>query len=79
MDAKFKLYDVNGNYVGTFEELVELCGMTFLEILKETEENFKKDHYKVEECEECPEFEIYLCKGCKNCYRYDYCYSFDKK
>lgn len=79
MDAKFKLYDVDGNYVGTFEELVELCGMTFLEILKETDEKIKKDCYKVEEDEECPEFEIHLCRGCKHCYRHDYCYSYEKE
>lgn len=79
MDEKTKLYDENGTYIGTMEDLIEMCGLVFIEMLEDNNKKYKAEHYKVERDEHCPEFEIRLYKGCEKCHRYIYCNSHDKK
>lgn len=45
---KTKLYDENGKYIGTMEDLIEMCGLIFIEMLESNNRKYKAERYKVE-------------------------------
>lgn len=74
-----KIYDGDGNYLGTLEELYNNAAKIFKDSMKEAMEIQRQQYYGVAYSEPCKaNFLVTRMQGCKTCPRYKYCNSWQK-
>lgn len=78
MEKDIKLFDENGEYVGTLKEIYDLFLEQMIESINEQHASFMASKFNLGKLDLCPSYSRYK-KGCKKCDLNKYCNCLNKE